>query len=104
MSFLLAVVGLLLLVLIHEAGHFIAAKAVGMRATKFYVGFPPALAKIRRGDTEYGLGAIPLGGYVRIVGMVRPRPQDLRNVADAVTEAREQRPDEVVDRLTPALE
>src|SRR3954470_24208799 len=103
MSFLLAVVGLLVLVLIHEAGHFVAAKAVGMRATKFYVGFPPAIAKVRRGDTEYGFGAIPLGGYVRIVGMARPRPQDLRNVADAVSEARERRPEDVPDRLTPAL-
>jgi regulator of sigma E protease len=104
MSFLLAVVGLLLLVLIHEAGHFLAAKAVGMRATKFYVGFPPALAKVRRGDTEYGLGAIPLGGYVRIVGMARPRPQDLRNVADAVAEAAQHRAEGEPDRLTPALE
>src|SRR4051794_41310059 len=104
MSFLLAVVGLLLLVLIHEAGHFVAAKAVGMRATKFYVGFPPALAKIRHGDTEYGLGAIPLGGYVRIVGMARPRPQDLRNVSDAVAEAAERRAEDEPDQLTPALE
>jgi regulator of sigma E protease len=100
---LLAIAGLLLLVLIHEAGHFIAAKSVGMRATKFYVGFPPAVAKLRRGDTEYGLGAIPLGGYVRITGMARPRVSDLRSVSDAVAEAARNRPPDEPDRLTPAF-
>jgi regulator of sigma E protease len=98
----LAIAGLLLLVLIHEAGHFLAAKSVGMRATKFYVGFPPAVLRLRRGDTEYGLGAIPLGGYVRITGMARPRAADLRSVKDAVAEAARARPGDEPDRLTPA--
>jgi regulator of sigma E protease len=72
-----AILGLALLILVHEAGHFFVARAVGMRPRKFYVGFPPALAKVRRGGIEYGLGAIPLGGYVKIPGMHRPAPSDV---------------------------
>src|ERR1044071_8580915 len=53
----------------HEAGHFTAAKAVGMRVERFFLFFPPKLWSIKRGETEYGVGAIPLGGYVRITGM-----------------------------------
>src|SRR5439155_18950923 len=53
------------------------ALAVGMRPRRFYVGFPPALVKTKRGGVEYGIGAIPLGGYVKIPGMHRPAPSDL---------------------------
>jgi regulator of sigma E protease len=74
---LIAILGLAFLVLVHEAGHFYTARAVGMRPRKFYVGFPPALAKVRRNGIEYGLGAIPLGGYVKIPGMHRPAPSDV---------------------------
>jgi regulator of sigma E protease len=77
MSFLVAVLGLALLILIHEAGHFFTARAVGMRPRRFYVGFPPALVKTTRNGIEYGLGVIPLGGYVKIPGMHRPAPSDL---------------------------
>ena len=77
MTVLVAIAGLALLILIHEAGHFFVAMAVGMRPKRFYVGFPPALAKTTRGGVEYGLGAIPLGGYVKIPGMHRPAPSDL---------------------------
>jgi membrane-associated protease RseP (regulator of RpoE activity) len=70
-SFLLAILGLALLVLIHEAGHFFAARAVGMKPRKFYVGFPPPLVKRVHNGIEYGIGAIPLGGYVKIPGMNR---------------------------------
>jgi regulator of sigma E protease len=73
----IAILGLALLVLVHEAGHFFTAIAVGMRPRKFYVGFPPALVKVTRRGIEYGLGAIPLGGYVRIPGMHRPAPGDI---------------------------
>ncbi len=104
MSYLIGVAGLLLLVFIHELGHFVVAKAVGARATKFYVGFPPAVVKFRRGDTEYGLGAIPLGGYVRIPGMSRPQPSDLYRVVDAADEARLRRPDDDDDNLTAAVQ
>ena len=79
MSILIAIVGLGFLVMIHEAGHFFTARAVGMKPRRFYVGFPPALVKTTRNGIEYGLGAIPLGGYVKIPGMHRPAPSDLDN-------------------------
>ena len=69
MSWVLALSGFAALVVLHEAGHFLAAKAVGMRVEKFFLFFPPKVASIKRGETEYGIGAIPLGGYVRITGM-----------------------------------
>jgi regulator of sigma E protease len=74
---LIAILGLAFLVLVHEAGHFYTARLVGMRPRKFYVGFPPALVKVNRNGIEYGLGAIPLGGYVKIPGMHRPAPSDV---------------------------
>ncbi len=69
MSWLLAFAGFAALIVLHEFGHFAAAKAVGMRVERFALFFPPLLVKVRRGETEYGIGAIPLGGYVRITGM-----------------------------------
>jgi regulator of sigma E protease len=69
MSWVLTFVGFAALIILHEAGHFLAAKAVGMRVERFALFFPPLLFKVRRGETEYGIGAIPLGGYVRITGM-----------------------------------
>jgi regulator of sigma E protease len=72
-----AILGLGLLVLVHEAGHFFSARAVGMSPRRFYVGFPPALVRVKRKGIEYGIGAIPLGGYVKIPGMHRPAPSDL---------------------------
>jgi regulator of sigma E protease len=68
-SWLLAFVGFALLVILHELGHFWAAKAVGMRVEKFSLFFPPTLFSVRRGETEYAIGAIPAGGYVKISGM-----------------------------------
>jgi regulator of sigma E protease len=79
LSFLIAILGLAFLVLIHEAGHFFTARAVGMKPRRFYIGFPPAIAKTTRNGIEYGIGAIPLGGYVKIPGMHRPAPSDLDN-------------------------
>ena len=76
MSYLVVIVGLLLLIFLHELGHFTAARAVGIKPRKFYVGFPPALAKVTRNGVEYGIGTIPLGGYVRIPGMHRPAARD----------------------------
>jgi regulator of sigma E protease len=77
MTILVAIAGLAFLILIHEAGHFFTALAVGMRPRRFYVGFPPALVKKTHKGVEYGLGAIPLGGYVKIPGMHRPAASDL---------------------------
>ena len=69
MSWVYAISGFALLVVLHELGHFTAAKLVGMRVEKFFLFFPPKVASITRGETEYGIGAIPLGGYVKITGM-----------------------------------
>jgi len=77
MSTLVAILGLAFLILIHEAGHFYSALAVGMRPRKFYIGFPPPLVRRRRNGIEYGIGTIPLGGYVKIPGMHRPAARDL---------------------------
>ena len=66
---LVGVLGLALLITVHEFGHFIAAKAFGMRVEKFYVGFPPAAVRHTWGETEYGVGIIPLGGFCKISGM-----------------------------------
>jgi len=76
-SIFVSILGLGLLILIHEAGHFFVARSVGMNPRKFYLGFPPALVKTRRNGIEYGIGAIPLGGYVKIPGMHRPAAGDL---------------------------
>src|SRR3954471_22565235 len=56
------------LVFVHELGHFLAAKRVGIRVLKFQLGFNPTVVSFRRGDTEYGVGALPLGGYVKMAG------------------------------------
>jgi regulator of sigma E protease len=77
MSILISILGLAVLILLHEAGHFFVARAVGMKPRRFYLGFPPALVKVKRKGIEYGVGAIPLGGYVKIPGMHRPAASDL---------------------------
>jgi regulator of sigma E protease len=69
MPYVLAGVGFALLIILHEFGHFIAAKKTGMRVERFSLFFGPFLFKTKRGETEYGIGAIPLGGYVKITGM-----------------------------------
>ena len=56
------------LVFVHELGHFLAAKRVGIRVLKFQLGFNPTMFSFHRGDTEYSIGALPLGGYVKMAG------------------------------------
>jgi regulator of sigma E protease len=68
-SFVLAFLGFAVLIILHELGHFAAAKAVGMRVERFSLFFPPLAARLRRGETEYAIGTVPLGGYVKITGM-----------------------------------
>jgi regulator of sigma E protease len=103
MTILVAIVGLLFLILIHEAGHFFVALAVGIKPRKFYLGFPPAVVKVVRNGIEYGIGAIPLGGYVRIPGMHRPAAKDLQlNFSQAVREAPELQP--LLDEIERHLE
>src|SRR5437868_6674387 len=60
---------ILLIILIHEAAHFGVAKAFGIKVEEFFVGFGPRLWAVRKGETEYGVKALPFGGYVRIAGM-----------------------------------
>jgi regulator of sigma E protease len=88
MSIFIAIVGLGFLILIHEAGHFFASLAVGLRPRRFYIGFPPPLVRKRWNGIEYGIGMIPLGGFVSIPGMHRPIPHDAeRRFARAKEEA-----------------
>jgi regulator of sigma E protease len=77
MSVFVAILGLGLLIFVHECGHFFASLALRMRPRKFYLGFPPALVKRERNGIEYAIGAIPLGGFVKIPGMHRPAPADV---------------------------
>ena len=77
MTIFISIVGLGFLILIHELGHFSASLALGMRPRKFYIGFPPAIVKRMRKGIEYGIGIVPLGGFVKIPGMHRPAPGDV---------------------------
>ena len=65
---LLFIAILVVIVMLHEFGHFVTAKRAGMKVTEYFVGFGPRLWSVRRGETEYGVKAIPAGGYVRIIG------------------------------------
>lgn len=69
MFFLIFVLAIGFAIMLHEAGHFLTARAFGMKASEFFIGFGPRIWSFRRGETEYGIKAIPAGGYVRIVGM-----------------------------------
>jgi regulator of sigma E protease len=69
MSWVYVFLGFCALILLHEAGHFVAAKATGMRVEGFFLFFGPTLWSFKRGETEYGIKSIPLGGYVKINGM-----------------------------------
>ena len=68
-SWVLTILGIVVLIVLHELGHFTVAKAVGMSVERFSLFFPPTLFSVRRGETEYAIGALPLGGYVKITGM-----------------------------------
>ena len=88
MSIAIAILGLGLLIFVHEAGHVFESLAVGLRPRRFYVGFPPPLVRTRRNGIEYGIGMVPLGGFVSIPGMHRPIPHDAeRRFSRAVSEA-----------------
>jgi regulator of sigma E protease len=77
MTIFISIVGLGVLVFVHELGHFAASLALNMRPRKFYIGFPPAAVKRTRNGIEYGIGMIPLGGFVKIPGMHRPAAADV---------------------------
>lgn len=89
-TILLFVAAIFVLVLVHEFGHFIAAKAFGMKVHQFSIGFPPRLFGKKVGDTDYCISATPLGGYVKIAGMIdetndsgflteEPKPYEFRS-------------------------
>lgn len=65
----LFIVAILVVVMIHEAGHFLTAKLFNFKATQFFVGFGPTVWSFKKGETEYGIKALPLGGFVKILGM-----------------------------------
>jgi membrane-associated protease RseP (regulator of RpoE activity) len=65
----LVVLALIVMIILHELGHFIVAKRAGMKVSEFFVGFGPRIWAIQRGETTYGVKALPLGGYCRIIGM-----------------------------------
>ncbi len=81
MDWLLTILGIMALIVLHEAGHFALAKATGMRVERFSLFFPPKIVGVRRGDTEYMVGAIPAGGYVKITGM---NPDEIATLAPDV--------------------
>jgi regulator of sigma E protease len=80
-SWVLTLLGIVALIVLHELGHFAVAKAVGMRVERFSLFFPPTLLRVRRGETEYAIGAIPAGGYVKITGM---NPEELKDLEPEV--------------------
>jgi membrane-associated protease RseP (regulator of RpoE activity) len=69
LGWLIFLVALLVSVMLHESGHFVAAKRFGMKCTRYFVGFGPTVWSTWRGETEYGIKALPLGGFVKIEGM-----------------------------------
>jgi regulator of sigma E protease len=81
MNWLLTILGIMALIVLHEAGHFAVAKAVGMRVERFSLFFPPKLVGIKRGETEYMIGAVPAGGYVKITGM---NPEEIEGLPPEV--------------------
>jgi regulator of sigma E protease len=84
-AWVIAIGGIVLLIVLHEAGHFAAAKAVGMRVERFSLFFPPTLVSFKRGETEYAIGAIPAGGYVKITGM---SPEEIAELDPELARAR----------------
>jgi membrane-associated protease RseP (regulator of RpoE activity) len=91
------VAALILMIMLHEFGHFITAKWADMKVTEYFLGFGPRLWSIRRGETEYGVKSLPLGGYVKIVGMT-----NLEEV-DPADEPRAYREKPYLRRLSVAL-
>jgi len=67
-SIVAAVLIFAILIIVHEAGHFFVAKRLGVRVLRFSIGYPPRVWGVRRGETDYAIGATPLGGYVRMLG------------------------------------
>src|SRR5438477_4664964 len=95
--FLGVIFALIAIVMLHEFGHFVTAKWAGMKVSEYFFGFGPRLWSIKKGETEYGIKAIPVGGYVRIIGM-----NNLENV-DPADEPRTYRQKSYPRRLSVAF-
>jgi regulator of sigma E protease len=98
MSWLLAFAGFAALIILHEFGHFLAAKWTGMRVERFFLFFPPRIWSVKRGETEYGIGAIPAGGFVKITGMTPEELFEDDRPRRPGEEPKESPPPEVVER------
>ena len=111
-TYLLGVLAVIVLVgvsiSLHELGHLIPAKRFDVKCTKYMIGFGPTIWSRTRGETEYGIKAIPLGGYVKMIGMIPPRPGDNPALLRASTTGRmsivEQARAEAVDEVQPGDE
>jgi membrane-associated protease RseP (regulator of RpoE activity) len=90
---LVVILGIVVMIFLHELGHYLTAKWAGMKVTEFFIGFGPKIWSFRRGETEYGLKVVPAGAYVRIIGM-----NNLDDV-DPVDEARTYRQKSFPKRL-----
>lgn len=105
MSWLLAFAGFALLIILHEFGHFVVAKWTGMRVERFFLFFPPKLFSVRRGETEYGIGAIPAGGFVKITGMnpddLEPKPPR-REGSEGEEQGEGETPNDLLNRIESA--
>jgi regulator of sigma E protease len=98
-TWVLVIVGFSALIILHEFGHFLVAKLTGMRVERFFLFFPPKLVSIRRGETEYGIGMLPLGGFVKITGM---NPEELERQDDPDPEAGKDTPQGLLSRVEAA--
>jgi membrane-associated protease RseP (regulator of RpoE activity) len=92
------VVALIVMIMLHELGHFLTARWGGMKATEFFLGFGPRLWSVRKGETEFGVKAIPAGGYVKILGM-----HNLDRIEDPADEPRTYRQQSFLRRLSVAV-
>ena len=93
--------GLLASIGLHEVGHMVPAKRFGVKVTQYMIGFGPTLWSRKKGDTEYGLKALPLGGYIRMIGMIPPAPEGAKSrwptrIASSVEEFRKASRSEIV--------
>ncbi len=99
MTWVLVVLGFSALIILHEGGHFAVAKLTGMRVERFFLFFPPKLWSIKRGETEYGIGMIPLGGFVKITGM---NPEELEDAEATSGDAGRDTPEGLLERVESA--
>ena len=83
----LFILGVIISIALHEVGHMYPAKKFGIKVTQYFVGFGNTVWSTKRGETEYGIKAIPLGGYVRLVGMLPPAKTDNPHKVRAPTRA-----------------